>query len=335
MHSQLNQLLDQIRNPTKRNWIIMVPNSLAETVAVCGLASGFVEKHGHGITLVIPPSHAFVVECYPNTFDRVVYMSLEDMRAFSTSGFTPAHFFQLDFPINTWPQQHGDGRLYALYELWMDTVGRAGLDFINLYRYVLRLDWHSRFEFLRVPESSYAEAAQLISAHGIQKGKSVIIFIGNNSNAPSPAALWMKIAQLYQAKGFDIYINKLGAMFVPKGLSIPHAKFIDIPLHLAVPVCEHAGHVVSGTNGFVFMALAAHIQATMNILLPTAVCNDYANMTFKAVSYVSGCTQLCAPDVTCNAYNLKEWIVTAVEDNWDAIAYGIVENQNNAYVISS
>ena len=151
-HNQLNLLLEQIKNPTKRNWILMVPNSLGETLAVCGLADSFVKTHGHGITLVIPESHAFIPECYPNTFDRVVYLDLGTMRRFSETGFIPPNFFNVDFPINTWPIQNGDGRANELLDIWVKSVGRSGLNFLDMYRYILRLDWKANFSMAKTPE---------------------------------------------------------------------------------------------------------------------------------------------------------------------------------------
>jgi len=336
-HDHLNIWLEKIRNPEKRNWIIMVPNSLAETVVVCGLSRAFIDKHGYGITLVIPQSHSFIVNCYPDTFDRVIHMSLEDMRAFTTNGFIPNNFFQIDFPINTWPLHNGDGRAYALYELWISTVGRAGLNFLNLYRYILHLDWNSTFQFLKIPELVHVESDKLIKKFGIKKNKSVIFFIGNNSNSASPAYLWERIAEFYRRKGIDVIINKFGAMFIPEGLSISFAKIIDIPLELTVPICEHAGNVVSGTNGFIFMALAANIKAKLDILLPNSVCCDYGNLLFKEINYMAGCTQLCAPEITCNAHHLKEWIIPLNNDKTelDDIANDIVNDLTNKYTISS
>ncbi len=336
-HKQLNLLLDQIRNPNKRNWILMVPNSLGETVTVCGLADSFVKQHGYGITLVIPESHGFIPECFPNTFDRVVYLHLEGMRQFSETGFIPPNFFSIDFPINTWPKQNGDGRTYELYDLWINSLGCSGLSFINLYRYILRLDWTSKFTTAKIPDKSYVEARKVIDNLNIKRGKTVVFFVGNNSCKPTPAALWNQIAKLYFEKGYDVLINKYGAMLLPDDLSIPGARIVDIPLNIAIPICEYAGNVVSGTNGFVFFALAANMDCNMNILLPNEICYDYSNFLYKDFNHMAGCHQLVIPELTCNAKSFREWIVPKQHDNqiFGEIAHGVVFNIDNQYSITT
>lgn len=315
----------------------MVPNSLAETVTVCGLAKGFIEKYGHGITLVIPESHAFIAECFPNTFDRIVYLSLGNMRQFSETGFIPKNFFSVDFPINTWPKQNGDGRAFSLYELWNSTLGRSGLNFLDLYRYVLRLDWSTKFTPPLVPKKSYDEAMKLINQYGIKPKKTVILFVGNNSNKPSPANLWKKIAKLYFEQGFDIVVNKCGAMLLPDDLSIPNATIIDIPLDLTIPVSEYAGSLVSGSNGFVFLALAAKVNCDINVLLPNEICVDYQNVSYAGIHYMAGCHQLGVPELTNGMKMLREWIVPKLLDDVtaDEIAYGIVHGVNNKYTVAN
>ncbi len=335
-HDQLKLLLEQIKNPNKRNWILMVPNSLGETVAVCGLADSFVKTHGHGITLVIPESHAFIPECYPNTFDRVVYLHLEVMRQFSVTGFIPHNFFSVDFPFNTWPKQNGDGRAFELHEIWIDSLGYSGLSFLDLYRYVLRLDWKAKFTAAKIPDKSYSEANKIIGNLNIKRNKTVVLFVGNNSNKPSPAYLWAQIAKLYFEKGYDVIVNKYGAMLLPEGLSIPEAKIVDIPLDMAIPICEYAGNVVSGANGFIFLALAANMDCNMNVLLSNEVCYDYSNFLYKEMNYMSGCYQLVTPELTCNAKKLREWIIPKQHDCLilDEIAHGIVFDVNNKHAIT-
>lgn len=336
-HAQLSDFLDQIRNPNKRNWIIMVPNSLGETVAVCGLANGFLKKYGSGITLVIPESHAFIAECFPGTFDRVVFMNLELMRQFSATGFIPPNFFNIDFPINTWAAQYGDGRLGTLHELWVESLGSAGLSFINMYRYILRLDWASEFTAPKVPEDSARKANELIAKLNVKHKKTVIFFVGNNSNKPAPAYFWAKLAQLYKEKGYDVLINGYGAMLFPDGLSIPGVPVVDIPLDLSIPFCEYAGNVVIGANGFVALALASKMDCKLNVLLTNEVCCDYANFLYKEFNPLTGCYQLVMPELTAGMDNLREWIILGKHDIsvLNEIADCIVFERESEFLISS
>lgn len=335
-HEELLKVLDQIKNPNKRNWILMAPNSLGETAVVCGLAKSFIEKHGHGITLVIPQSHAFIAECFPNTFDRVVYADIGIMRQFSESGFIPPNFFSIDFPINTWPMQNGDGRTHQIHERWIDTVGRSGLHFLDLYRYVLRLDWSSPFTLAQVPERVYAKANKIIEDLKIKRGKTVVFFVGSNTNKPAPAYLWERMARLYAEQGYDIIINKYRTMFVPEGLAIPEAKVVDLELEVAIPICEYAGNVVSNSSGFVCFALSAKVNYKLDVILPTHVCYNWNNPQFKSVNPMSGCHQLVMPELACNAKKLREWIMPAEHNTqiYDEIAHGVVFDANNQHVIA-
>ncbi len=315
----------------------MVPSSLGETVTVCGFAKSFLEKYGYGITLVISESHAFIAECFPNTFDRIVYLSMENMRQFSSSGYIPQNFFNIDFPINTWSDQNGDGRTLALHKLWIESVGKSGLHFLDMYRYILRLDWGAKFTAPKAPEHSYVNADVLIKEHNIKPKKSVVFFIGNNSNKPSPAYLWVQLAKLYSENGYEVLINKHGAMFTPDNLYIPNAKIIDIPLDVAIPICEHAGNVVSGSNGFILLALAAKSDCKINVLLPNEICYDYSNFLFKEVNYLTGCCHLATPELTFGANQFKEWIIPKNNNEiiLDEIAKGIVFNINNEHTIAN
>ncbi|RTL57741.1 MAG: hypothetical protein EKK46_02055 [Rhodocyclaceae bacterium] len=336
-HEQLEQFLAQIRHPEKRTWILLVPNSLGETVVVCGLAQAFLKKHGHGITLVIPESHAFIPQCFPNTFDRVVYMDLELMRQFSTTGFIPPNFFNLDFPINTWIAQHGDGRIGSLYELWVESLGSAGLNFIDMNRYVLRLDWKAEFVAPRIPEDATRRALDIAFGLGIKLKQSVVFFVGNNTNRPAPAFFWRKLAECYQARGMDVVINKYGAMLQPEELAIPGARVIDLPLDIAVPFCESAGHVVVGANGFVVLALASRMDCEMNVLLSDEVCWDYRNFQYRKINPFNGCHQLGMPELSVGLENLREWLLRADCDNatLETIANGIAFGTPNEFLIEA
>ena len=331
---ELDSLLAQIRNPNARNWILMVPNSLGETVTVCGFAKSFRETHGAGITLVIPQSHAVIAQCYPDTFDRVVYLPLAVMRQFTETGYIPQNFFALDFPYNTWPMQNGDGRIIDTYKLWIESVGAVGLSFFNLYRYILRLKWDAKFIKPVIPVDVCEKANNFCKINKINK-TTVLLFVGNNTGKPAPIALWRKIALYYQQQGMDVVINKFGSMLLPDDLEIPKTRFVDIPLDVALPVCEQAESFVSSSNGFAFFALAANIDCKMHLLMPNAICYDYTKILYKSINYLEGCHQLIIPEITSQTDKLKEWIVPAELDDVaiHEISNGISRNIYNDFTI--
>jgi hypothetical protein len=338
-HTQLNQLLNQIRNPDKRNWILLVPSSLGETLAVCGLAKSFVEKHGYGITLVISESHRFIADCYAGTFDRVVFMDMGSMRLFSESGFIPNNFFQLDFPYNTFPAQNGDGRLGTIYDLWTTSRGRRGLSFLDKYRYILRLDWNAKFNLPDLPKEAVSRADELIKKFRIPKDKSVILLVGNNTAKPAPASLWEKIARRYHENGYDVIINTHGSMFVPQPLNIPFAKRIDLTVDVLVPLCIHSGNLVSASNGGVFCTLGFATDCKINVLLPNEVCVDWQKLIFAKIDNAAGCHQLSCPELADLNENLFEWNVpdgSDAESSFADLANDITSsNKASRFLISN
>jgi len=204
-----------------------------------------------------------------------------------------------------------------------------------MYRYILRLDWGSEFIAPIVPEKSYSDANELIAKLNIKHKKTVVLFIGNNTAKPSPAYLWEQTAKLYSEQGYDVLINKYGAMLLPENLSIPNATVVDIPLNLAIPICEYAGNAVMGANGFVLFAIASKMDCNMNVLMPNEICYDWNKFLYKEIDFMTGCHQLGMPELTCNLKNFREWIVPREPDSQalDEIARGIVFGINNEYTI--
>lgn len=315
----------------------MVPNSIGETVIVCALARAFVREHGKGVTLVIRPEHRAIAEMYPDTFEKVVLMPLETMREFTTSGFIPTWQFERDVPINTWPHQYGDGRLCKLNDLWVTSGGQCGLDLIDLYRHVLRLPWGAELTSMAPNAGHIGAAHQIIEAHNVVPYKSVIFFPGNNTNQPAPYALWSELARQYGNRGYRVYSNSRGAMFLPGAMPVPGSEMIDLPLEAVAHVCEFAGTVVAGSTGVVFLMLAHGFQGSLHVVLPEMVCRDYANFVFEACPPMNGCYRLLVRDMTLGVNKLHEWLLPVEKGikHLQELARGIVEARPSSLCVDA
>ena len=336
-HQQLRDLLQQIRTPGHPSWILMVPNSIGETVIVCALARAFIKEHGSGVTLVIRPEHRAIAEMYPDTFEKVVLLPLEAMREFTTSGFVSPWQFERDVPINTWPQQYGDGRLCKLNELWVTSGGQCGLDLIDLYRHVLRLPWGAELA-PPAPNAGHIRIAhQIIETHNVVPYKSVIFFPGSNTNQPAPYAFWSELARQYGKRGCRVYSNSRGAMFLPGAMPVPGTELIDLPLEAVVHVCEFAGTVVAGSTGVVFPMLAHGFQGSLHVVLPEMACRDYVNFVFEECLPMNGCHRLFARDMTLDVDKLSEWLLPAEKgiNHLQELARDIVEARPSALCVDA
>jgi hypothetical protein len=286
---QLNQILKLLRLKDRRSWILMVPNSSGETALICGFAKSFAEKHGFGITLVIRDVHNPIASMYPGRFNAVMNLPFDAMRDFTTYGLIPPNHFDVDFPFNTWPLQYGDRRLYNIFDLMEKPGGRGGLSLTDLYRHVLRLDWDAPIERATLPMEARLQAMKLMTSHDIEPGNSVILFPGNNTNAPAPYAFWTAVTEAYQKKGMQVFTNTAGATFVPGQLPIPGTRALNLGLDTALALSEYAGHMIIGCNGLVILSLLAGIKCRIDSVITDSQCIDPEQGFFPSSQYGSSC----------------------------------------------
>lgn len=258
------EIINLLRLPDRRSWILMVPNSIGEVATVCSLAKSFVERHGHGITLVIRDTHNYIASMYPGRFNKVINASLDLMRELSSFGLIPPNHFDIDFPFNTWPLQYGDGRLLRLVEHHDHGGGRGGLTFTDLYRHLLRLDWNAPLERATLTPEMRIQADQIARTFGLDPGRSVILFPGNNTSAPAPYAFWIAVAEAYRSRGFKVFTNAVGADFLPGDMPIPGTQALNLSGDMALAVSELAGHMVIGCNGLVVLSLFAGLKCKIH-----------------------------------------------------------------------
>lgn len=251
-------LLQSLRDPERRSWILLCPASFGDSALVCGLVSEFKKKHGGLVTLVLPTEHAELIPMYP-AIDRVDLQPRSIIQAMCHIVPQPSEF-EIDQLIVAHPYWCGDGRLEAFTELLGEKRG-AGAALDDLYRYILRLDWGSQFEKPVVK----ALSAEYVA--GIDPGNSVILFPDNNSIPHFPVVFWEKLVSALKAEGKQVFTNCYGNMLGSRDEPIAGSELIRVTVTNAVPLCAYAGRVISGNNGmFCFLNTAqAQCQKTMLI----------------------------------------------------------------------
>lgn len=327
---ELIGLIDKMRLPERRSWILMVPNGVGETAIVCGFAKGFVEQHGHGITLVTRDMFVPLAAMYLGRFNTVMTAPFELMRDFSNFGIIPPNHFDVDFPFNTWAAQYGDGRYYKINELYVQHGhARGGLSLTDLFRHILRLNWNTPIERPVIQEETKIKAAEIANRHGIIRGKSVILFPGNGSTTPAPYLFWEAISELFRKKrGFKIFANCRGAGILPNQMPKLDSDQLDLPVDLALAVSELAGHIVIGGNGFALLALLANIQCKVNIILPKSVIHNNPGEGEREVSIMHSSTRFNIPELFSQD-NFSEWLTPPEESPalFQTLALDIVEDR--------
>lgn len=323
--SQLNDLRDQIVSGCEDHWILMVPSSIGELATVCSLLPAFRAHHGGKICIVADSAKHGVLKLFPNHIDTIKLVPIGVMRALSAYRIINPLDFRVGVPQNLWINQNGDGRGFALHELFRSQPGRGGLSFPDLMRYAMNLHWDAPIVRGNLGPDVRAEAMRYAQVHQIEPGNSVIFFTGNNTNKPAPAEFWSMLSQAYEAEGKKVFFNMHGGLFQPAGLDIRGTQ-IQLNTDLAVAVCEVAGHMITGSNGLVGLSLLTNTSFEMNVLLtdgfdPTGVGN------FLPLDPQAGSTIRSAPDwLTGISRPYSEWVVTDSAEDLEGTVTSIVSD---------
>jgi hypothetical protein len=323
--TQLTVLRDQIVSGCEDHWILMVPSSIGELATVCSLLPAFRAHHGGKICMVIDSGKRDVLKLFSDHIDTIKFVPLAAMRALSTYRIINPLDFRIGVPQNLWITQNGDGRGFALHELFRSQPGRGGLSFPDLMRYAMNLHWDAPIVRGNLGPDVRAEAMRYAQVHQIEPGNSVIFFTGNNTNKPAPAEFWSLLSQAYEAEGKKVFFNMHGGLFQPAGLDTRGTQ-IQLNADLAVAVCEVAGHMITGSNGLVGLSLLTNTSFEMNVLLtdgfdPTGVGN------FLPLDPQVGSTASGAPEwVAGLSRSFREWVVTQGSQDLGDTVRRIVNN---------
>ena len=307
-------ILSQLRDPNKKTWILLSPSSMGETLLLCSLSESFIQKHGFSITLVIPKSHEFITLCYANLFHNVFFMSVEEMRLFYSFSIIPKNFFELDFPINTWANQINDMNSMALHRLFISTLGAKGLNFVDLYRYNLRLDWDAPCRLPTIPVNICTLTSdKLLKEFEITK-KFILIQGGNNTNHPIPTIYLNDICHKLQELDITVIFNTQGATFKADLETLDNIKFLSLSVMEATSLARLAITIISGANGFIVLLTALNIHKVIHVFLPNFSLVDSEKLIFEKVNPQGYSSILGASDLVNQSNHLLEYQVDEEPD---------------------
>jgi hypothetical protein len=294
--AEYKHILEALRDPQRRSWIMLNPTSIGDTAAVCAFARAFVKQHGHAITMVVPPDHLPVTQMFPNRFLRVLTVERHIMLHLMHNYLEPNRF-ELDVPFCAHPYDLGDCRGDRLLYLWK-TPGRGGLSQTDLLRYLLRLPWDARLERPQLLPQWIAEAKELARQVGLEHGNSVTLFPANSSPiAQFPDVVWSTLVARLNERGYKVFCNMKGGNFRPKTMPIAGSIPIEIPMHLSLPLVSLAGRTISGPNGMQFLQMLGGRFDQMTVLAPGTVNLDDYEMNSRTYSYPATLAQFMYPEM--------------------------------------
>jgi len=314
-YKTLENVLGQLRDPNKKTWILLSPSSLGETLTLCSLCDSFVKKHGYSITLVIPRGHEFITKCYPDLFYKIFFMTVDDMRLFWTYNLYPRNFFALDYPIITWSNQINETNPISLYELYIKTKGKQGLDFVNLNRFNLRLDWDCSVQLPSLPLQECNSTFERLKSEYNLKNDFVLLLYGNNTNKPIPSKYLNSICKEYEQQGVEVIANGYGASFKSKIDQFSNVKFIDLSIHEAVSVALYSRAIIGGSNGLTNLLTSLNLCKTIHIFLPNFILTDSAKLLFKKALPLEGAMTFACPELVSSSNTIKEYSVEEMPSN--------------------
>jgi len=305
--SIFGNILSQLRDPNKKTWILLSPSSLGETLCLCSLCESFIKKHGYAITLVIPKSHEFITLCYPNLFYKIYFMPVMDMRLLSSLNLVPKNFFELDFPINTWTNQINDTNSHSLYELYIATEGKKGIDFTDLYRFNLRLDWNSPIRLPTLPNDEFDLVYDNLQKNIKLNNGFVLLLLGNNTNKQIPSAYLNQLCIEYQKLGIVVVVNSFGATFKTEINHLSNIKFLDLTVPEVASLARHALSIVGGCNGLMVLLASLDLSKKIHLFLPNFILEDPEKLLFRACRPNEGSITLNFSEIISHSNTIFEY----------------------------
>lgn len=309
---QFSQLLDQIRDPQRRSWILLNPASIGDTATVCAFSREFMRQHGHGITMVVPQEHLPITRMFPDRFLRV--LSADRATMLHILSRVDSNRFELDGPICAHPYDNGDCRTDSLFYLFKYR-GRGGISLTDLFRYLLRLPWNARLDRPRMLPEWEDEAERVAEEVGLERGRSVILFPANSSPiAQFPDIIWSTLTARLKELGYLVFCNMKGGNFRPKTMPIVGSTPIEVPVHLAAPLVRLAGRTVTGPNGMQFLLMLGGQFTQMTVMTP--VTRDRADYQQNERTYnvTSMLAQYMYPEMCLDVPFEEYWVPHDVSD---------------------
>jgi hypothetical protein len=333
-YSKLKLIANEIQLKNSNNWIFMIPSSIGETAIILSLMNEFVFKNKidirktkiiiflHPSQICIPRYfHNKIIECYP--------MSLTIMRDLTKYKIINQHTFEIGKIINLWANQSHCPDIFKIHQLYCIDKSRGGLSIIDLYRFILKLDWDSRITpgLIKNHEKGMQEFCNI---NNIEKNNSVILFPGNNTNAPTNAGIWHEIIKKYREIGKRVFSCTTRSRFLPDSLDLSGSQQIEMPIEIAVPVINFAGEVISGQNGLICLLTLLRITARIKMILPNRIHSEETNNFIKC-NPIAGSHLIQFKNENINFNNYCEYLIDEEDIDYAGIASSIFNsNQSNS-----
>lgn len=327
--TEYHNILAALRHAEQRSWILMNPGAIGETTMTCALASAFAKRHGHPITIVVPPDHLPIVQMYPNRFLRIVALERSTMTNITYS-YLDSLRFELDVPICVHQYELGDCRIDDIQYL-LKYPGRGGLTCTDIYRHILRLPWDASLERPQIPDQCVAEAQQFAANAGIVPGRSVILFPAANSNvqyAQLSDAMWKAAVDRLKENGYTVFCNMKGGNHRPATMPIAGTIPLEVPLHLALPLVTIAGRTITSSTGLQFLMLLGGQFSQMTVVAPIQSNFDDFSMNQRTYMPMSAFAQFVFPEL-CVDVPVSEFAVPVVGSEEAQIRAGIAIADND------
>jgi hypothetical protein len=311
----------------------MSPSSIAETYFLCSFLAEFGQQHGLPITLVIPHGHQIVVELFEMNIKRVIHCDVMTMRRLSDYSGVPQGSFQPDVPINTWVGAEGDSGPSRLYRLWIASKGTKGLDFANIYRFKLRLDWSSAMARPRVLPRLLEKGRAIVSGLNVQ-GRFAMVHTGNNTNAPISDPMIESIFRALHRQGYSAIVNDGGASFACKRFDLDFLRYVQLGLEDAIAVSLCADKIIGGSNGLTNLLSGIPHGKSLHVLPPSMMLDGHGSTVsgvfFRPViNPFEGSMFLCCAESISEENDYCEWFVPdpCDPDTQESIADAIATDQ--------
>lgn len=314
MDQEFEKLLSLLRDPEERTWILMSPSSIAETYFLCSLLPAFERQHKLPIRLVIPHGHRIVAELFGLDLERVIHCDVMTMRRLSDYSGIPRGSFVPDLPINTWIGAEGDHGPSRLYKLWIASKGTSGLDFSNIYRYNLRLEWSSAMARPLVLPRLLEKGRKLLAELGVEGSRVALVHTGNNTNAPISDTTMESIFLALARDGYRVVANDGGASFACKRFDHAFLRYVTFDLEDAIAVSLCADKIIGGSNGLTNLLCGIPHGKNLHVFAPNLMLDGHSSnvsgVFFRPViNPFEGSMFLCCAECISEENSYFEWFV--------------------------
>jgi hypothetical protein len=319
----LSGLRDQLLDILKDYWIFSIPYSLGEVAIAGALAKSFKQQYGGPLAFLVDPAKMGVAQLFADQVDVAVPVPMHLLRNLNRRGFLSPETFRRGSVQDVY-EIHGAKLNFVSLVTLRNQHPDRGLPVTDVFRFAMRLPWEAPLHPGRPDKEALEQAERIAASVGMEPGNSVILFPGNNTNLPAPSVFWKRVAKEAAAAGKRVFVNVSGAALLPDDLDVPGipVELNDIPQ--AIALCEIAGRIVAGSNGFLMTALLTETRFGLDVILTDAFDPTASGRHYQPMPIRSGSLFLQAPEIKEDIDRpYREWEVPSSVDT-ESIAVELV-----------